>query len=425
LEVWLADCKVADSSLSRLNRGTTPATIRSMTDTPPRERLVVGVMTGTSIDGMDAALVRIDGVGLNMWASLVRHLAAPLGELKRTLQSAASQKPMTAGDLANLAWKFGMLHADVIAELVGEVAPDLICVHGQTVFHQPPVSWQLVSPAPIAERFKCPVVFDMRQADLAAGGQGAPITPLADWILFRHGERSRAIINLGGFCNVTTLPQAHDATARTGKTSSESANELAGIRGFDVCACNQILDAVAVAAMKQPFDADGQAARAGRASPQAAAELCEVLDKQRRGGRSLGTGDEAAAWIERHLSTTTANDLAASAVHAIAQTIAAAVTEHSVDELVLAGGGARNQALAELVQRLSEKPCMKSDELGMPIEAREAACFAVLGALCADGVPITLPHVTGCRTPAPVSGSWVISHGEARPKLPSVPSHGR
>jgi hypothetical protein len=61
----------------------------------------------------------------------------------------------------------------------------------------------------------------------------------------------------------------------------------------------------------------------------------------------------------------------------------------------------------------------------MPIEAREAACFAVLGALCADGVPITLPHVTGCRTPAPVSGSWVISHGEARPKLPSVPSHGR
>jgi 1,6-anhydro-N-acetylmuramate kinase len=396
-----------------------------MTDTSSRNRLVVGVMTGTSIDGMDAALVRVEGVGLNMRASLVGHISRPLGDLRGPLRDAAQQRPMSAGDFARLANDFGLLHAETIDGLVGKTIPDLICVHGQTVFHQPPLSWQLVNAASIAQRFKCPVVFDLRQADLAAGGQGAPITPLADWILFRHGERSRAIINLGGFCNVTTLPQAHDATARAGSTSSDGANELAGIHGFDVCACNQILDAVATAALKRPFDTDGQAARAGRASPQAAAELCDILDNQRRGGRSLGTGDEAAAWIERHLSTTTANDLAASAVHAIAQTIAAAVTEHSVDELVLAGGGARNQALAELVQRLSEKPCMKSDELGMPIEAREAACFAVLGALCADGVPITLPHVTGCRTPAPVSGSWVISHGEARPKLPSVPSHGR
>jgi anhydro-N-acetylmuramic acid kinase len=106
--------------------------------------------------------------------------------------------------------------------------------------------------------------------------------------------------------------------------------------------------------------------------------------------------------------------LAASAVSAIAATIADAVGEHHVDELILAGGGARNRALVARLTEMSNVPTMLSDDLGVPIEAREAMCFAVLGALCADGVPITLPRVTGCREPAPISGVWCRPHGPAQ-----------
>ncbi|MGH7290698.1 MAG: anhydro-N-acetylmuramic acid kinase, partial [Myxococcota bacterium] len=177
----------------------------------PRVRNVIGVMTGTSIDGIDIALTRIEGRGLDMRATLAWHVSQGLGELGPQLRQAADQQPMTAGQFARLAWDFGLLHADAIdasRKKHTSSPPDLIVAHGQTVFHQPPISWQILNPAPIAARFDCPVISDLRQADLAAGGQGAPITPLADWVLFRHEKHRRAIVNLGGFCNVTVLPSS-------------------------------------------------------------------------------------------------------------------------------------------------------------------------------------------------------------------------
>jgi anhydro-N-acetylmuramic acid kinase len=291
----------------------------------------------------------------------------------------------------------------VIGDLLGNSnTPELICIHGQTVFHQPPISWQLVNPAPIARRFSCPIISDLRQADLADGGQGAPITPIADWILFREADERRAIVNLGGFCNVTIVP---------------SDDSLNGIRGFDVCACNQILDAVARHALGNPFDKDGSAARRGRANPRSSAGLRNVLDDQREKGRSLGTGDEAAHWVNNQLVIgLAAEDIAASAVHAIAGCISESLQQHHVDEIILAGGGARNLALAEAIRAASRAPVRTSEERGVPIEARESMAFAVLGALCADGVPITLPQVTGCKEPAPISGVWTNAHLLSAPR---------
>src|SRR5690606_25573381 len=171
--------------------------------------------------GIDAALVRIEGVGLSMTAKLIHHIARTLGDLRNPLREAASQNPLSAGAFAQLAWVLGAFLADVIDSLIrksncadlvhplnanGSSGLALICVHGQTVFHQPPYSWQLINPALLAQRFGCPVVYDLRQADLAAGGQGAPITPIADWVLFRNPHACRAIVNLGGFCNITVLP---------------------------------------------------------------------------------------------------------------------------------------------------------------------------------------------------------------------------
>jgi 1,6-anhydro-N-acetylmuramate kinase len=268
-----------------------------------------------------------------------------------------------------------------------------VAVHGQTIVHKPPVSWQLVDPAPIAARLRCPVIFDLRQADLAAGGQGAPITPMADWVLFRRAGLRRAVVNLGGFCNVTIVtPRLDD------------------VLGFDVCVCNQVLDNVARTTLGSPYDQDGRAARSGQPDAAAAADLRATLDHQRLAGRSLGTGDESEAWVVKHKDRLSGDDLAATAVAAVGGCIADVIRDHDADDVVLAGGGARNHALVNAIGQAT--PVIVSDQLGVPVEAREALAMAVLGAMSADGVPITLPQVTGCRAPAPLAGTWcTVSRG--------------
>jgi 1,6-anhydro-N-acetylmuramate kinase len=247
----------------------------------------------------------------------------------------------------------------------------------------------------VALRFNCPVVFDLRQADLAAGGQGAPITPAADWVLFGDRETRRAVVNLGGFCNVTVLGDDGD-------------EPLAGVRGFDVCACNQVLDAAARRGLDAPYDDGGRAALAGAAQDHAVTELLEILVRQRTSGQSLGTGDEAGSWVATYGGRLGPQDLAASAVEAVARSIVEAVSAHDVDEIIVAGGGVCNEALVEALRRHAGLPLRPSDEFSVPVQAREALAMAVLGALCADRVPITLPRVTGRVDAAPLAGTWCL-----------------
>lgn len=355
-----------------------------------RTRLVVGCMTGTSLDGLDAALVAVEGEGLGMRARLVRSVAAPLGALGAGLRSLAEQKPMTAGEIAALARDFALLHADAAKDVLGGERAGLACVHGQTVFHKPPLSWQLFQPAPLARALGCPVVYDLRQADLAAGGQGAPITPLADWVLYRRlaDETGRAtILNLGGFCNFTTLPAGED---------------LSAIRAGDLCACNQLLDALARAVLRAPYDADGAAACSGQVHDEALEDLLGVMRAQGRPGRSLGTGDELTDWIARWRHQAPGPDLARTACTGIAETVAERLTDPG--PILLAGGGVKNRGLAAALA----SACPAAVRPLEGAEAREATCFAVLGALCQDRVPITLPQVTGVAGPAPVAGVWCV-----------------
>lgn len=386
-------------------------------------RLVVGCMTGTSLDGLDVAVVRIGGRGLMMRAEVVRGASVSLGRLGPRLRAIAEQQPMTAGEIAELSHEFGGLHAVVIREVLRGERADLVVVHGQTVVHRPPVSWQMVNAAEIAQRVGSQVVFDLRAADLAAGGQGAPITPLADWVLFR-GTRPRAIVNLGGFCNVTMLggsmsvPDGRAGAVAAGR-SAEHQNqrewerqierEVDGIRGFDVCACNHVLDEVARRVLNVPFDRDGQAASAGRVEEGALKELRQLMRAQRESGRSLGTGDEVAGWVGRWAGNTRGEDLCATACRAIAMIVVDAVRGESAKdnacEIVLAGGGVRNRALVNELNTQAGAKVMTSAELGVEIEQREAVCMAVLGALSEDRVPITLPRVTGCHARV-VAGTW-------------------
>jgi len=353
-------------------------------------RLALGVMTGTSLDGLDVALVRVQGSGLDATADVESCLSVPLGSLGSSLRRLADQTPMSARDIASLSREFALLHADACLNVLAGRRPDLACVHGQTVFHQPPLSWQFFQPAPLAHALRCPVVCDLRQADLAAGGQGAPITPLADWILFRSDDPT-AVVNLGGFCNITILQPS---------TSSPHS-----VRAKDVCACNQLLDALARTLLNAPFDPHGQAAASGSPHDDALEDLIGVLNVQASSRRSLGTGDEAHSWLSRWRAHVAPADLAATACEGIAEVIASSVA--GCDLALLAGGGTKNAALVARL-RSAGPPAKITDELGIPAEYREAVAFAVLGCLAQDRVPISLPAVTGSSTPAPLAGLWTL-----------------
>lgn len=408
----------------------------------PTPRLIAGCMTGTSIDGLDCALVEVSGVGLAMTARLVKILSRPLGDLAGPTRALADQHPMTAGQIATLARDLALLHVDALKELAGGRQLDLVALHGQTVYHKPPVTWQLANPAVIAHELRAPIVSDFRSADVAAGGQGAPITPLADWLLLRSPEEERVVCNLGGFCNLTFLPRSaanhggtalravdHGGTAlRAGGGSDdasagdtarrvvppgrEAAASVADVRGMDVCPCNHLLDRLAQALFGAPYDADGARASAGSVHAPARDDLLArlaALVEEAPGRRSLGTGDELETWLEAWRATAKPEDLAASACGAIAAMIARAQLDgfRAGSHLLVAGGGSRNLALLRAIRAAWTGQVSSTDDLGLPAEAREAACMAVLGALCQDRVPITLPRVTGVAA-APISGAWVM-----------------
>jgi 1,6-anhydro-N-acetylmuramate kinase len=353
-------------------------------------------MTGTSLDGIDAALVRLTGFGHSATAEVLSHAAAPLGPEVQTLRALAHDEPVTAADIVRARRLLSDRTASVMLEAAGGQTVTLAAVHGQTVLHAPPDSWQLIDAARIATALNCPVASDLRAGDLAAGGAGAPITPLADWVLCR-GPQPRAIINLGGFCNITWLP-GHDGN-------------IEDIRGRDICPCNHLLDAAARTRLHQPFDRGGGTAAGGVADPALVDRLIATISPLAAAHRSLGSGDECFEWLSTVADVETA-PLLASIAAAIGHVIGRAV--RGVDEVLLAGGGARHIPLCKAIAAAAEVPCHTADAIGVPIEAREAACMAVLAALDADGCPSTLAGVTGRGEHHLVGMQW------CRPILNSV-----
>lgn len=352
------------------------------------ERLVAGCMTGTSLDAIDAAVVRVRGAGFAMRAEMTAFATRGLGSVGERLRALASGEAMTAGAIAALSREFSIAIGEVVAEAAYGSKLDLACVHGQTVFHEPPVSWQLLTPALIAERLGCDVVSDLRAADLAAGGQGAPITPMADWVMYA-GSEERAIVNLGGFVNVTLLP-------------AMDTGSFENVRGFDVCPCNLALDEAARLGMGCAYDAGGALALCSEADEMV---VFGLLDSTAREGESLGSAAKWIGVVRRSLEGgVEAGVVARSVCAAVARAIGGRVPKGW--PVFLAGGGAKNGALVEELARVRGSGPRMADEIGVPGYAREAAAMAVLGALCADGVAITLPGVTGCRRPAPVAGEW-------------------
>jgi len=375
-----------------------------------RTRWVVGCMTGTSLDGLDVALVEIIGEGLEMIARCRSVVQVPLGELVHDLGSMTGGAPRVPLDYLRAARRLGEQHAEAIDRLLkgfsiptlsGVCArmPDFVVAHGQTIWHAPrdtlgALSWQLFDPYPIVRRLRLPVCFNLRQADLVAGGQGAPVTPLADWVLYRDCHQSRILINLGGIANITLLP------AGVGPDRIEAR---------DVCPCNLLIDGLVhelFAHLK--FDRDGQIARQGSFS----AAIHAAVGRHPVAEGSTGREEFHTDWIRWLVRDVcagmAAEEVVSAGVEAVARWLADAVITSGHIEAVIAGGGSYNRTLVDCLARKlpNHVRLRRSDEWGIACEAREAVAFAVLGAMSQDGVPITLEQVTGASDPG-VAGVWV------------------
>ncbi|MBU3729609.1 MAG: anhydro-N-acetylmuramic acid kinase, partial [Phycisphaerales bacterium] len=255
-------------------------------------------------------------------------------------------------------------------------------------------------PAVVAAALDCDVMADLRAADLAEGGQGAPITPLADWLLMRdrsEAPSARAIINLGGFCNVTVLPAG---------APPES------VAGFDVCLCNQLLDHACRSRTGQPFDAGGARAMRGGADAAASARIAQHLASQRGAGRSLGSADECIGLADLTAGLEP-DDALATVADAVARAIAEAVGAHAATRWFAAGGGTMNEALMQALARHASArgaSLATTASIGVAPQAREALAMAALGAAAQDGACITLDAVTGRQGRRVIDGTLTRSH---------------
>lgn len=354
------------------------------------ERLFIGVMSGTSCDGADAALVRVTGHGVAMRGECLHLTSLPYADVLRDRLRNARNTPLLIGDLAGIGHAVAGVYSDCVRRLLTESGrgPETItavAAHGQTLFHAPPVTYQAFDPALLARRIGIDVVSDFRRADCAAGGQGAPLVPFGDWVLFRS-DRPRVLLNLGGIANVTVLPA--DAA-------------LEDVLGYDVGPANCWSDWL----MKPHGGVDENGDRAARGEVIRPVVNAVLRDDFFRRPPPKSTDTPAMISIldyELHGVPGSLEDKLATANESVAEAVGLELDRLGLardTELFVAGGGVRN---GDLMRRLQSRcgPMRLTDDLGVPAQAREAVAFALLAAAHVDRLPVHMPKVTGATRPA-------------------------
>ncbi len=361
-------------------------------------RLVVGAMSGTSADGVDAALVRISGRGTEMAATLVSHHHHPYTpELRRIIFGIRDHaEPVQLADLARLARAISLAYADATRRLLSlaKISADeilAVAAHGQTLFHDPPDTIQWIDPALLAAETGCPVVSDFRRADCAAGGQGAPLVPFADYVLFRHPSKTRVLLNLGGIANITYL---------------QAGGGIDQIRAFDTGPANCISDLLVRAADPAGPGVDLGGAIAARGKPVSAILDPVLSDPYFDKPPPKSTDVPAMVKLFQRAGiavtpSTSLENLLQTACLFTATTVADSIRRFCdpfPDELIVSGGGVHNVTLVDLLRdRLGAVTLLRADELGVPSEAKEALAFALLAAATLDGEPSNVPAATGAK----------------------------
>jgi anhydro-N-acetylmuramic acid kinase len=365
--------------------------------------IVAGVLSGTSADGITVALARMRAGRRELAPPALvacETLAFP-GDLASRVRAVLDGRPTGLRETALLSRDLGRAFgaaAAAVARARG-VRLDLVASHGQTVWHHDgrepsgAATLQLGDGDFAAEAAGCAVASDFRQRDIAAGGEGAPLSALADGVIFAGVAKPCAILNLGGIGNLTVLGE-----------------DAGDILAFDTGPANCLLDGIARRLLDRPFDADGALAARGRVDPRLVRELSAHPFLATRPPRSTGRDTFGEAWVDgvieraRELGISSgpsgACDLMASAVAFVADCVARSLDDFvraQIDRLIVAGGGAQNRALVAALERATRLSVVASDELSVPAHAREGLVFAVLGARCVLGIASTHPGATGAR----------------------------
>jgi len=374
-----------------------------------RPMIVAGVMSGTSADGIDVAIVRI-ARRQRISVKLVAHEAFPYpAALRRAVLAAMNAKATSTAELARLNWRLGLAYADAVNTTAArhKVKIDLVGCHGQTLYHQGRAeryagkrfacTWQAGEAALIAAELKVPVVFNFRPADMAAGGQGAPLVPLFDQVYFGDAKRGRVLQNIGGIANLTAIP---------------AGGEIDELVAFDTGPGNMVIDALAQKLLGKTYDRNGAIAAKGLV-------LEPVLEKMLRNPyfrlkppRSAGREEFGREYAAEFLAAcrkvsrrpedavATATGLTAeSIVRSFKQFVWPAMKGAPIDYIV-SGGGAKNAALLKMLAgSLEPLGCTlnTTERLGLPAEAKEAAAFALLAWASWHRLPGNVPSATGAK----------------------------
>jgi anhydro-N-acetylmuramic acid kinase len=370
---------------------------------------VIGCMSGTSYDAVDAAVVDLELSGDEVRAHLVGELSVPVPDaLRRRIAAALPPAPTTVDEVCRLDTEIGQLVGEVAAEardLHGGTA-DLVVSSGQTVFHwvegdRALGTLQLGAAAWVAERVGVPVVSDLRTRDITRGGQGAPLVSLFDALFVLPGGPGRAALNLGGIANLTVAQPDGSALA------------------WDVGPANALVDAVVHDRTdgRESMDTGGARAARGEVDERLLAELQTepfyALPPPKSTGKELFHLDHVRARLDRPVGD---DDLVATLVELTAVTVGDAVRAFDVQEVIASGGGTRNPVLmSRLAARCAPARLRTIDELGVPSQAKEAMAFALMGFLTVHGLAGTVPGATGAKEPS-VLGS--VTPGRTPLRLP-------
>jgi anhydro-N-acetylmuramic acid kinase len=367
-------------------------------------RWIIGLASGSSADGVDAVLLEVEGVGLGVRVQLLHAANEPYSpELREVLlRVSAGAEDASTRHVSHLHRLLGETFANAARQVADRASFSLQRVQcigcpGHTVWHDPegrfPSSLSLGMSAVIAERTGVTTVGDFRARDIAAGGQGVPLTALADHLLLRHPTENRLLLHLGGLARVVSLPKG---------------GRLIDVRGFEAAPCNVLLDSLMrqLTSGREAYDPGGRFAVQGRCVEALLQRWLAHPTLQRRPPRSLprhafGSTFAAQAIQEARELDVSLHDLLCTATHFVAQAVGAAVQryltrESRVDRMLLSGGGTRNGLLwALLSQAFPDVPMARTDAVGLPGDARKAMSFGILAALTLDGVAASVPSATG------------------------------
>lgn len=401
----------------------------------PKSLIVAGVMSGTSADGVDVAICRIAPARNSRTQSrtnaqkaklpaqpptlkLLAHRAFPYpAKVRQAVLAAMDAKSISVAELSQLNWRLGELYASAVRKTLEDsgLRADLVAMHGQTLYHQPQATpflgaptrstWQMGEASVVAEALRLPVVSDLRPADLAAGGQGAPLVPMLDYALFQHPKRNRILLNLGGIANLTAIP---------------AAASLESVLAFDTGPANMIIDALMHRFTGKAFDRNGAFAAKGHPVEAALHPLLALPFFSALPPKSCGREQFGAAFVDRllqnpQMADASSNDLVATATSFTSRTIVDAYArfvwphlgQHApaatATDLLVAGGGALNRTLMQQLREAFAHFGIRiatTEASGLPIAAKEAAAFALLGWLTWHRLPGNVPSATGASHPA-------------------------